>query len=351
MKAKVVKTVLCTTMTMGLVMSGMFSQAVSVLAETEKATEEVEQEAGEGSTTEFNYTPVENEDGDEIRIATLLVQNNPFWVTVTEGAEDVKEFLKDEKYNCTVDIITFDDFDGQQFSEAINTCVIKGYDAICTVGVADSIVPAINAATKAGIPVYTFNSETEKESDRVAFVGQDLYNAGVLAGETLADLIGEEGQVGIITGYYNVFAHEQRRQGVEEALGKIEGIEIVGDVENHDSGDEAYTATKNFITANPDIKGIVVTAGGPHGAAKAIEELGMQDQISLVCFDTTDEIVSYLKKGIINASIGQDPYGQGADPVILAYNQIVTGEPEVTGNAFTAMDVYTPENIDEYFPD
>lgn len=351
MKAKVVKTVLCTTMAMGLAMSGIFSQAVSVLAEAETTTEEAEPEVEEESTTEFNYTPVENKDGEEIRIATLLVQNNPFWVTVTEGAEDVKEFLKDEKYNCTVDIITFDDFDGQQFSEAINTCVIKGYDAICTVGVADSIVPAINAATKAGIPVYTFNSETEKESDRVAFVGQDLYNAGVLAGETLADLIGEEGQVGIITGYYNVFAHEQRRQGVEEALGKIEGIEIVGDVENHDSGDEAYTATKNFITANPDIKGIVVTAGGPHGAAKAIEELGMQDQISLVCFDTTDEIVSYLKKGIINASIGQDPYGQGADPVILAYNQIVTGEPEVTGNAFTAMDVYTPENVNEYFPD
>ena len=58
-----------------------------------------------------------------------------------------------------------------------------------------------------------------------------------------------------------------------------------------------------------------------------------------------------MKDGIINASIGQDPYGQGADPVILAYNQIVTGEPEVEGNAFTAMDVYTPDNINEYFPD
>ena len=131
-------------------------------------------------------------------------------------------------------------------AEAINTCVVKGYDAICTVGVADSIVPAIDAATKAGIPVYTFNSDTEKESTRVAFVGQDLYNAGVLAGETLADLMGGEGQVGVITGYYNVLAHEQRRQGIEDALSEIEGIEIVGDVENHDSADEAYTAAKNL---------------------------------------------------------------------------------------------------------
>ena len=73
----------------------------------------------------FNYTPVENTTGEEVRIATLLVQNNPFWVKVAEGAEDVKTFLADEKYNCTVDIISFDDFDGQEFAEAINTCVVK----------------------------------------------------------------------------------------------------------------------------------------------------------------------------------------------------------------------------------
>lgn len=337
MKKRGIKALLCTTMAAGMVMSGVTVMAAEADAAAEEAV--------------FNYTPVENEKGEEIRIATLLVQNNPFWVNVAEGAEDAKAFLADEKYNCTVDIISFDDFDGQEFAEAINTCVVKGYDAICTVGVADSIVPAIDAAVAAGIPVYTFNSETEKESKKTAFVGQDLYNAGVLVGETLADLMGGEGQVGIITGYYSVHAHELRRQGIEEALGKVEGIEIVGDVENHDSGDEAYTAAKNFITANPDIKGIAVTAGGPHGAAKAIEELGLQDQITLVSFDTTDEIVSYLKKDVIDATVDQDPYGQGADPIVLAYNHVITGEPEVEGNAFTNMDIYTPENVNEYFPD
>lgn len=324
-------------------------------AKEEKPKEDTKTETAADTTTgtgsKFNYTPVENKDGKEIRIATLLVQNNPFWVTVAEGANDATTILKDKKYNCTVDMISFDDFDGQEFSEAINTCVVKGYDAICTVGVADSIVPAIDAATAAGIPVYTFNSETAKESKRVAFVGQDLHAAGVLLGETLADMIGKNGKVGIITGMYSVNAHELRRQGIEEGLAKSTDITVVGSVENHDSGDEAYTATKNFITANPDLKGIAVTAGGPHGAAKAIEELGLTDQITLVCFDTTDEIVSYMKKGVIKASIGQDPYGQGADPIILAYNQIINNKAEVTGNAFTKMDIFTPENISEYFPD
>lgn len=293
----------------------------------------------------FNYIPYENTTGNEIRIATLTVSNNPFWNEVVEGIEASKGYLADQK--VTVDVIEFDDFDGQAFAEALDTCVVKGYDAITTVGVADTLVPAIDRATKAGIPVYTFNSDPEKESTRVAFVGQDLYAAGETVGAKLVELMGEKGKVGLITGFYNVNSHELRRQGIEAELGKYDGIEIVGTVENHDSGDEAYTAAKDFITANPDITGIAVTAGGPHGAAKAIEELNKQDQITLVCFDTTDEVISYLEKGIINATITQDPFGQGCDPIVMAYNQIVSGKAEVTGDAFTAMDAYTPDNVSE----
>ena len=45
----------------------------------------------------------------------------------------------------------------------------------------------------------------------------------------------------------------------------------------------------------------------------------------------------------------RDPYGQGSDPIILAYNHVITGEPEIEGNAFTNMDVYTPENVKRVF--
>ncbi len=294
----------------------------------------------------FNYTPVENTTGEEISICALTVSNNPFWNTVVEGINAAKDYLAGQ--NVTVDMVEFDDFDGQAFSEAIDTCIAKQYDAITTVGVADSIVPAIDRATEAGIPVYTFNSDTEKESTRVAFVGQDLYAAGQKLADEMASLIGEEGKVAIITGYYNVSSHELRRQGIEDQLKeKYPNIEVVGSVENHDSGDEAYSAAKNFITANPDLKGIFVTAGGPHGAAKALSELGLSDQISLCCFDTTDEIVQYLETGDIKATITQDPFGQGCDPIVLAYNQVVTGKAEVTGDAYTALDVYTPENVSE----
>ena len=294
----------------------------------------------------FDYTPVENTTGEEITICALTVSNNPFWNTVVDGINAAKDYLAGQ--NVTVDMVEFDDFDGQAFSEAIDTCIAQQYDAITTVGVADSIIPAIDRATEAGIPVYTFNSDVTQDCSRVAFVGQDLYAAGQMLADEMAELIGEEGKVAIITGYYSTSAHELRRQGIEDRLAEAyPNIEVVGSVENHDSGDEAYSAAKNFITADPDLKGIFVTAGGPHGAAKALSELELSDQIALCCFDTTDEIISYLETGDIKVTIDQDPFAQGCNPIVLAYNQVVTGETPVTGNAFTALDVYTPDNVDE----
>lgn len=296
----------------------------------------------------FNYEIAENTEGKEVRIAVLMVNNNPFWVDVESGAKAIQETMK--KYNCTVDIQTIEDFDGQVFADAIDNCIVMEYDAICTVGVSDAIIPAVDRATEAGIRVYTFNSDTAEECTRIAFHGQDLYAAGELAGETLAQLIGGEGKVAVITGLFSVPAHELRRTGGLASFAKYEGIEVVGETECHDSGDEAYNQVMDFLTANPDLAGIYQTAGGQLGVIEALKEAGMDGKVKYVCFDFMDEIVDALYDGIVNATIGQDPYGQGADPVIFAYNATVTGEENITGNEWTKMDVVTPENVAEYYP-
>lgn len=296
----------------------------------------------------YNYEIAENAEGKEVRIAVLMVNNNPFWVDVESGAKDIQETMKN--YNCTVDIQTIEDFDAQVFADAIDNCIVMEYDAICTVGVSDAIIPAVERATEAGIRVYTFNSDTAEECSRVAFHGQDLYGAGELAGETLAQLIGGEGKVAVITGLFSVPAHELRRTGGLATFEKYEGIEVVGETECHDSGDEAYTQVKDFLTANPDLAGIYQCAGGQLGVIEALKDMGVEGKVKYVCFDFMDEIVDALYDGIVHATIGQDPYGQGADPVIFAYNAVVTGENAISGNEWTKMDVVTPDNVAEYYP-
>jgi ribose transport system substrate-binding protein len=334
----------------GSLFAGGGQQAAGSSTVWATGTSAVSERDGKSYTADsFGYKPVANNTGKTFRIATIAIQNNPFWNDVTMGAYAAKAVLGLDAYKCQVDYKFAPQFDGQTFADMIDTCVTMKYDAICTVGVADSIVPNINKAVEAGIPVYTFNSDTATASKRIAFVGQDLYGAGVKLGESLVKLTGGQGPVAIITGLFTVNAHELRRQGAEEAFNKA-GVKFLPAVENNDSADTAYTQTKDFVTANPDLKGILVTAGGPHGAARALDELGLANKINLVCFDATDEIIAYVRTGVIKDTLTQDPFGQGSDPLILAYNQLVTGKPEKTGNAFTKMDEITPANVNQFYP-
>ena len=60
------------------------------------------------------------------------------------------------------------------------------------------------------------------------------------------------------------------------------------------------------------LSALYITAGGPFGAAKAIEELGKSENVTLVCFDLVSETAEYIRKGVIDASIGQKTHtGRG----------------------------------------
>jgi ABC-type sugar transport system substrate-binding protein len=296
----------------------------------------------------FNYPIAPNPDNRPVRVAVLMVNNNPFWMDVEKGILDVQKVMGG-KYNCTVDFISINQFDAQVFSDTIATCIVKEYDAITTVGVSEALIPAIDKATAAGIKVYTFNSDVS-DSTRVAFHGQDLYGAGELAGETMAKLIGGKGKVAILTGLFSVPAHELRRTGGLASFAKYPDIQVVGETECHDSGDEANAQVRDFITAHPDLAGIYQCAGGQLGVIEALKDTGKAGEVKYVCFDFMDEIVDALYDGIVNATIGQDPYGQGADPVIFAYNAIITGVEEIKGNEWTKMDIVTPDNVAEFYP-
>ena len=126
-------------------------------------------------------------------------------------------------------------------------------------------------------------------------------------------------------------------------------IEIVGEVENQDKGDIAYTQAQDFMTANPDLAGIYVTAGGPFGAAKAVQDAGNTGKVKVISFDFVDETMGFVKDGVISATIGQGPFAQGHDPAVRLFNYLVTGEAPECGRLLTEAALVTKDNIDQYW--
>jgi methyl-accepting chemotaxis protein/ribose transport system substrate-binding protein len=84
--------------------------------------------------------------------------------------------------------------------------------------------------------------------------------------------------------------------------------------------------TKELLEAFPNLKAIVIVSGGVHGAGKAIEEMHRVGKVQIFCFDYDKEIIELIKKGIVHTAMGQDPFGQGHDPIIYLYNYLVANE-------------------------
>jgi ribose transport system substrate-binding protein len=294
--------------------------------------------------------PAKSKINKPIKIAILGLENNPFWIPVKGGTLKAKAELK--KYNCEVDwIVPAGDSHGASvFGKGIENAVIQGYDAIATVAGDSGIVNFINRAVDSGIPVATFNSETEKENKRLFFVGADLYKQGEVAGTEMIKLIGDKGEVAVITGFFSVEAHELRRKGFLDTLKKkAPNIKIVSEVENKDQASAAYRQTKDFLTAYPNLSAIYVTAGGPFGAAKAVEESKKTGVVKIISYDFVDETMEFVKKGVISGTIGQDPHAQGYDPAIRLYNYVSAGIVPKAGKLLTKSDFVTKDNIDKFW--
>jgi ribose transport system substrate-binding protein len=300
--------------------------------------------ADEGLVQPLDVMPEE-----PLRIAILGLENNPFWIPVKEGAQAAAEELA--AYNTTVDwIVPGDTHTADDFSGGVEAAVAQEYDAIATIAGDAGLVPFINAAVEAGIPVATFNSETDAENNRLFFVGADLYLQGVTAAHAMAEAIGGEGKVGVITGFFAVEAHELRRTGFTDTIAaEYPNIEVVAEVENTDQGDIAFNQAQDMMLANPDLKGIYVTAGGPFGAAAAVADAGMTGEVWVVSFDFVDETMQYVQEGVIYATIGQNPFAQGHDPAIRLFNYLVAGDVPPCARLVTEAAVVTAENIDSFW--
>jgi ribose transport system substrate-binding protein len=285
-----------------------------------------------------------------IRIAFLSFQNNPFWFPVRDGALAAKQYLA--KYNCTVDYIVIgDDMTAERVVAAMETAIAKQYDGIAVVPVFDGTEKIINRAVDAGIPVFNFIAQGSKPSKRLAFMGQDAYAAGELAGKTIEKLTGGSGKIGVITGYFGADQHQKRMMGAVDYLTKsVPGIKIVGKYENRDKAETAYTLTKDMLTANPDLKIVYVTAGGPFGAAKAIKDLGLTGKVGVVCYDHIPQNIEYVRSGEIVAAIAQDPFGQGFDSCVYLYNYIVAKQKPGADFLPVNLDVLTPQNVKDLYP-
>ncbi|HTZ47659.1 MAG TPA: substrate-binding domain-containing protein [Verrucomicrobiae bacterium] len=165
----------------------------------------------------------------------------------------------------------------------------------------------IDNAILQGIPVICIDADAP-DSKRVLFIGTDNFRAGQDSGKRMATLLGGQGRVVIVTlaGQLNV---EDRVRGVNDALKKFPGVQIVDTID--DKGDErvADDAIAALLSKKEKIDGIIgLEASGGAGAADALHRLDMTEKIKIVAFDKQPDTLEGIDKKWITATVVQKPY-------------------------------------------
>ncbi len=289
---------------------------------------------------------------EPIEIKFLSYSNNPFWNQINEGLAAATDYLAN--FNCTVTPVDMgDEADGKTMADYIETLMLEEPAGIVVCPMSDGTEVYIDKAVAAGITVVNYLSESTNQTDtRIAFSGSNAVAGGETAAQAIADFTGGTGTVGVLTGYLTMNQHEERRLSMTNKLAELcPDITILEPIEVHDSATETYDAAVNLIIANPDLKAIYCTAGGPFGAAQAIQDQGKTGEIGVVCFDWVPDNVAYVASGEIVAAVSQDPQAMSFNAIIMAYNNIVTGWKPDNVIVQTKSDILTPENLKEKLPD
>ena len=184
-----------------------------------------------------------------------------------------------------------------QFQNAINQDV-KG---ILTLVVdAKAIIPSLQAAKAAGIPVVTEDSgayETEEARGLVAsHVTSDNYRAGELCGEYIAWRLGGKGKIAEI-GWKAVEGAYARQNGLHNVLKAFPEIEFVAYGEAV-SVPDGLTVMQNIIQSQPDLDAVyAVNDPGALGAYQAIKAAGKLDDIFISTNDGDPEALKLMSEG------------------------------------------------------
>lgn len=211
------------------------------------------------------------------------------------------------------------EWDASLEARAIEELTAKGATGILTTaGDAAPMVPSIDAATAAKIPVITFDSDAG-DSKRLTFVGTQNYAAGFSAGVAMAEWLGGKGKIAI-SSFPGPDHLAKRVQGFKDALAA--NAPDITTVEVNDTGavDVAETQLTAALQADPTITGIFAAHGNPGpGAAAAVRTTGMQGKVQIMAFDFGMPVIELIDKDEIKATVGQNPYLMGYTAMLLAY--------------------------------
>lgn len=229
-------------------------------------------------------------------ISTL---NNPFFVTLKEGAE-----AKAKELGVELVVLDSQDDPAKEMSN-VEDLITKNV-AVILINPTDSdaVGNAVKAANDKKIPVITLDRGANS-GDVVAHIASDNVAGGKMAGQYVIDQLGGKGKVVELQGLAGTSAARDRGQGFNDAI-KTSSIEVVAQQTADFDRTKGMSVMENILQAQPEINAVFAHNDEMAlGALQAIKASGKK--IMIVGFDATDDAVKAVEAGEMAATVAQQP--------------------------------------------
>ena len=265
-----------------------------------------------------------------------------FWLSVFAGAEAAAA-----EYNLdltTMGPATEEDYEAQ--NQMIAGAVADGAEALVfsAIDFAEN-APAVDAAGQAGGKIVSIDSGVG--SDQVStYIGTDNYAAGRMAAQAALEQVEGPLTVGLVNYDESTANGQERERGVRDALAESGRARVAASVTTLVEAGRARTDTADLLRNNPEVN-VVVAFNEPTsvGAAQAVEELGLEEEVFLVGFDSNVATVEGLQTGSVDALVVQNPYAMGYLGVESAYRLLTGQGGELEPTVDTSTQIVTRGNL------
>lgn len=265
--------------------------------------------------------------------------DNDFFVSLKDGVEKAAAaagatvIISDAGGNAATQASQVEDF----ITQGVDLILVNPVDS-------DAIVPSVEAANAAGIPVIAVDRGASG-GEVASFVASDNVLGGTMAGDYLFELMGGAGEVLELQGIIGTSAAQARGEGFQIALDGAAGVTRVAQQTANFARAEGLTVTENLLQANPDAAGLFahnddMALGAVEAAAAAGRDL------IIVGFDAAPDALQAVADGTMAGTIAQQPVLMGELAVATAL-KVIAGET-VAPSIGVPVALVTPDNVNEF---
>lgn len=286
--------------------------------------------------------------------------NHAYWYDVHQGFEYAAE-----KLGVNVIKAGVDGWDPEGQAAALESVVAKHPDGIITPVFDATILPGLEAAAEAGIPVVAIESTLEG-ANLVSYVGLDNYDSGEQTAKKLIELAGTSGNL-VIMGNWGASNTDAKRAGLEDYLEANSDWEVIAMLDDKADTESAIEAAKTAFNNYPEMTAIVgLDSSSGAGIGAAMEELNVEaGSLPVVVHDREVLTLEYIQKGYIQCTLANKTASMPYMALMILEGIVNNGMQELPLSADnTAADVnavpeicyngtvfITQDNVDKFISD